>query len=513
MFPPTVQRNTLTEAIIDRITHCAEESGILTKSGTKKFQSCDHFEYLWTETNLKRLADAHPTDKLDIVAAVGNSVGVIHPSNAATARMAVFLAVRGYNNTRPTPGCLNGYQRNLQIQLTAMRTSSPWPFTYKLAIGKPEDFDPEIFQHVYGNEAPMDPPKGLSDLMDAIQWHGPKFSRKHASSLTLGASESRLTSQPAPPNTVSIQNQAPQFPQFPQAPQEQQFAMNLGMMFMQGMQTMFSGGGGGMPMFGGGCGGGGMPSGGGGCGGGGMPNFSFGGGGGGMGPMFGGGGCGFGGMHGGGGGGGGASALGDFKKKRRVEALQDGADDVDPLELARARMRANKEAAKAGKTSDVPKTGKAAKKEIKALAKKAAKKDEKEEEEQDDDEDEDEDEEEENEAAEDEEEEDEDEDEEEEEDDEEESEEPLPVKKKPAARGAPLTKAEIKAAEKTIPDMPKKGEASHFLGAKIYLGKKCFRIILYPPNYATEKNIKWEKAKPTVKDLKAAKALILACKK
>jgi hypothetical protein len=324
--------------------------------------------------------------------------------------MAVFLAVRGYNNTRPTPGCLNEYQRKLQIQLTALRASNPWPFTYKLVIGKPEDFDSETFEYVYGNEAPMDPPMGLSDLLDASQWHGPKFSRRHASSLTLGASESRLQmSQPAP--TVSIQNQAPQFLQFPQAPQEQhQFAMNLGMMFTQCMQTMFSGGGGGMPMFGGGCGGGGMPSlGGGGCGGGGMPNFGVvgGGDGGGMGPMFGGGGCGFGGD--------GASALGDFKKKRRVEALRDvGTEDVDPLELARQRMKANKEAAKAGKGSDVPNTGKAAKKAIKALAKQAAKKDENEE---DDDEEEDEDEEEEEE-----------EDEDEEEEDEEESEEP--VKKK-----------------------------------------------------------------------------------
>ena len=60
--------------------------------------------------------------------------------------------------------------------------------------------------------------------------------------------------------------------------------------------------------------------------------------------------------------------------------------------------------------------------------------------------------------------------------------------------------------------MPEKG-ASYSLGAKIYLAKGCFRIILYPPNYATEKKINWEKAKPTVKDLKAAKALILACKK
>ena len=328
LFPPTVQRNTLTETIIDRITQCAEESEVLTKGGTKKFQSCDNFEYLWTETNLQRLADAHASEKLNIVATVGNSVGVIHPPNATTARMVVFLAVKGCKNTRPTPGCLNEYQRKLQIELTALRTSNPWPFTYKLAIGKPENLDSETFQHVYGNEAPMDPPKGLSDLMDAIQWHGPKFSRKHASSLTLGASESRLQmSQPAP--TVSIQNQAPQFPQFPQAPQEQQqFAMSLGMMFTQCMQTMFSGSGGGMPMFGGGCGGGGMPSlGGGGCGGGGMPNFGFGGGGG-MGPMSGGCGCGS--------GGGGASALGDFKKKRRVEALRDvGTEGVDPLELAR----------------------------------------------------------------------------------------------------------------------------------------------------------------------------------
>ena len=61
--------------------------------------------------------------------------------------------------------------------------------------------------------------------------------------------------------------------------------------------------------------------------------------------------------------------------------------------------------------------------------------------------------------------------------------------------------------------MPKKGEASHFLGAKIYLAKGCFRIILHPPNYATEKKIKWETAKPTVKDLKAAKTVILAAKK
>ena len=38
-----------------------------------------------------------------------------------------------------------------------------------------------------------------------------------------------------------------------------------------------------------------------------------------------------------GGGGGGASALGDFKKKRRVEAVQNGdVPDVDPLQLARA---------------------------------------------------------------------------------------------------------------------------------------------------------------------------------
>jgi len=86
------------------------------------------------------------------------------------------------------------------------------------------------------------------------------------------------------------------------------------------------------------------------------------------------------------------------------------------------------------------------------------------------------------------------------------------VKKTAANVGAP-TKAQIKDAEKTIPDMPKKGEASHFLGAKIYLAKGFFRIILHPPNYATEKRIKWEKAKPTVKDLKAAKTVILAAKK
>ena len=83
--------------------------------------------------------------------------------------MAVFLAVKGYKNTRPTPGCLNEYQRKLQIERTALRTSNPWPFPYKLAIDKPDDFDPEIFQHVYGNEPPMDPPKGLNDLIDAIQ--------------------------------------------------------------------------------------------------------------------------------------------------------------------------------------------------------------------------------------------------------------------------------------------------------------------------------------------------------
>ena len=123
-----------------------------------------------------------------------------------------------------------------------------------------------------------------------------------------------------------------------------------------------------MPMFGGGCGGGGMPSlGGGGCGGGGMPMFGFGGGGGGMGPMSGGGGCGY--------GDGGASALGDFKKKRRVEALRYvGTEGVDPLELARERMNANMEAAKAGKGSDVPQTDKAAKKTIKAWAKKRRRK-------------------------------------------------------------------------------------------------------------------------------------------
>jgi hypothetical protein len=91
---------------------------------------------------------------------------------------------------------------------------------------------------------------------------------------------------------------------------------------------------------------------------------------------------------------------------------------LTPLELARERMNANMEAARAGKGSDVPQTGKTAKKAIKALAKKAANKDENEE---DDDEEEDEDEEEENESAEDEEEEDED----EEEEDEEESEEPV----------------------------------------------------------------------------------------
>ena len=125
MFPPTVQRNTLTETIIDRITQCAEESEVLTKGGTKKFQSCDNFEYLWTETNLQRLADAHASEKLNIVATVGNSVGVIHPSNATAARMAVFLAVKGCKNTRPTPGCLNEYQRKLQIELTALRASNP----------------------------------------------------------------------------------------------------------------------------------------------------------------------------------------------------------------------------------------------------------------------------------------------------------------------------------------------------------------------------------------------------
>ena len=166
-------------------------------------------------------------------------------------------------------------------------------------------------------------------------------------------------------------------------------------------------------------------------------------------------------------------------------------------------MNTNMEAAKAGKGSDVPHTGKAAKKKIKALAKKTAKKDENEE---DDDEEEDEDEEEENESAEDEEEEDED----EEEEDEDESEEP--VKKNAANVGAP-TKAQINDAEKTIPDMSKKGEASHFLGAKIYLAKGFFRIILHPPSYATEKRIKWEKAKPPVTDLKAAKTVILTAKK
>ena len=84
---------------------------------------------------------------------------------------------------------------------------------------------------------------------------------------------------------------------------------------------------------------------------------------------------------------------------------------------------------------------------------------------------------------------------------------------KTAANVGALTKAQIKDAEKTIPDMPKKGEASHFLGAKIYLANGFFRIILYPLNDVTEKRIKWEKAKPTVKDLKAAKTVILAAKK
>ena len=91
----------------------------------------------------------------------------------------------------------------------------------------------------------------------------------------------------------------------------------------------------------------------------------------------------------------------------------------------------------------------------------------------------------------------------------------MSVKKKPsvAPKGQKPSKAEIKAAEKILPDMPKKGEASHFLGAKIYLAKGFFRIILYPPNYASERRINWEKAKPTMKDLKAAKALILTAKK
>ena len=79
----------------------------------------------------------------------------------------------------------------------------------------------------------------------------------------------------------------------------------------------------------------------------------------------------------------------------------------------------------------------------------------------------------------------------------------------PAMVKTTYSKAELAA----MPAMPKRGTASHYLGAKIYLSKGCFRIILFPPNYASERKLYFEKPnKPSVRDLKAVKAVIVEAK-
>lgn len=493
MFHSTVQLEQLTLAIASRVVKSADDAEILTRGGSKKFQECEYFEHLWTESQLQALTDAPPMQKLKVVAAVANGVGIVHPSNATTARIAIFLAVKGYKNMRPTPTCLNEYQRKLQKELTILRTTKPFPFKYEVAIGKPSDFEPEVFTSVFGEEVPMDPPQGLSELMNSIQYHGPKFSRKTATALVTCTSDAQLTlsaphpsAQSSAPPTLTLDSPS-------QQQQQQQMMMNLGMM---AMNCMLGGGGQGAMggMFGGG---------GGGCM---MPGFGA------CGGMFGGGGGGVGGMNDGGAG---DEALGEFKPHRREPAALgngDGArDDHDPIEAAKRRMAANDAAAQAGAGSKVPPTGKKAKTAIRELTKKQAVADA-----NDENVDEGEEENEKDEASEEES----DDDEEEEDEEEKETVDSPKHRKKPAAAMKVVKKAAMvvkKAAFSKVelastPTMPTAGSSTTFLGAKIYLSKNKFRIIMHPPNYATERTVQFVGKKPTNKDLKAVKAKIIECK-
>ena len=62
--------------------------------------------------------------------------------------------------------------------------------------------------------------------------------------------------------------------------------------------------------------------------------------------------------------------------------------------------------------------------------------------------------------------------------------------------------------------MPKSGQPTEWLGAKIYLSapKKQFRVIMSPPDYATERTVKYSAAKPSGSDLVKVKAKIIECK-
>ena len=73
-----------------------------------------------------------------------------------------------------------------------------------------------------------------------------------------------------------------------------------------------------------------------------------------------------------------------------------------------------------------------------------------------------------------------------------------------------FSKAELK----TMPPMPKSGRPTEWLGAKIYLSaaKKQIRIIMNPPDYASERIVKYSAAMPSGSDLVKVKAKIIECK-
>lgn len=207
----------------------------------------------------------------------------------------------------------------------------------------------------------------------------------------------------------------------------------------------------------------------------------------------------------------------DFKPRGRAaidDAHRDADAEADPLARARAQMQANVESGKDSKKVKVP-TGKAMKKKLRALAAVAAAKSAAADSDDDDEED------------------DEEEDDESEEEEDEESD--APTAKKPAAKrvgkgGATkkgileeLSKRGVKKAVAKSgvrrrfskadvaakPAMPAKGTPSEYLGAKIYMAAGRFRVIMEPPNYATERTIAWaSKKKPNKSDLAAAVAKI-----
>ena len=186
---------TLTNAVAVRTSAMVEEESFIKKSVNKQMQDCLHFESFWTEESLEHLNQTTPLGKKVVVASVGSAIGIRHPSEPTSARMAIFLAIKGFGNARPTPLALKGYQNEIKTEIAKLRAASPYPFSYQVEYGGPEDLLPEKFTHAFGADAPMEAPEGLTALMDSIQFHGPRFSRRSATSLSSQTNDALVTYQ------------------------------------------------------------------------------------------------------------------------------------------------------------------------------------------------------------------------------------------------------------------------------------------------------------------------------